>query len=55
MEGVHCAAGPWFTVHRSGDDWKLVDRIWVSSSKKAERARVEARLRLGADDDAKQK
>ncbi len=49
MEGVHCAAGPWFTVHRDGGDWKVVDHIWVSSKTTVERARVEARLRLERD------
>ncbi len=39
-------AGPWFTVHRSGDDWQLLDRIWISDGGKNARARVEAKVEL---------
>ena len=39
-------AGPWFTVHRSGGDWKELEQIWVSNGKQDCKGRIEARLEL---------
>jgi translation elongation factor P/translation initiation factor 5A len=39
-------AGPWFTVLRNGDDWKLVETIWVSDGRQAMKARVEMKAVL---------
>ena len=44
MEGVHSVAGPWFTVHRVGDDWKTLDTIWISNGKHNNLARVQAKV-----------
>ena len=37
-------AGPWFTVQRSGDDWQVVDNIWISNEGRNARARVEIKV-----------
>ncbi len=39
-------AGPWFAVQKSGDDWKLLETIWISSGETTIRARVEYRVEL---------
>ena len=39
-------AGPWFTVHRGGDDWQRVDTIWLSNGLRTDKARVEFRMEL---------
>ena len=39
-------AGPWFSVQKSGDDWKLLETIWISDGTKTIRARVEYRVEL---------
>lgn len=44
-------AGPWFTVQRSGDDWQVLDKIWISNGTKNDRARVEQRVELEEIDD----
>lgn len=44
-------AGPWFTVKRSGDDWQLLDKIWISDGKTNDRARVELRVEFEETDD----
>lgn len=44
MEGRHSVAGPWFAVHKAGDDWKTLDTIWISNGRKNSVARVQARL-----------
>ena len=44
MEGVHCVAGPWFTVHRSGDDWQTLDTIWISNGVKTDKATVQSKV-----------
>ena len=46
MEGVHFVAGPWFTVQRSGDDWQVLDRIWISNGSNNSIGRVELRVEL---------
>jgi len=30
VEGTHFAAGPWFTVQESGQDWEILDHIFLS-------------------------
>ncbi|MCH8253151.1 MAG: hypothetical protein IID36_11925 [Planctomycetes bacterium] len=47
MEAPHFAAGPWFTVIRSGDDWQTLDTIWLSDGRTNEKAEVQIRLELG--------
>ena len=44
MEGRHSVAGPWFAVHKVGEDWQTLDTIWISNGKKNSVARVQARL-----------
>ena len=39
-------AGPWFTVQRSGEDWQVLDRIWISNGGETAKARVELRVQL---------
>lgn len=46
MEGVHCVAGPWFTVHKSANDWQTMDTIWISNGDKTNRALVQGRVFL---------
>jgi len=40
------AAGPWFTVRHSDDDWELLDTIWMSNKTKHNKARFEIKTRL---------
>lgn len=51
MEGRHFAAGPWFTVEKSGNDWKRLDTVWLSDGKTQRRVHVEIKLKLENDDD----
>jgi len=46
MEGRHCVAGPWFTVHEIGDDWKTIDTIWISNGNKTCQAGVQVRVEM---------
>lgn len=39
-------AGPWFTVHRSGGDWKKLDQIWISNGQEDCRGHIEMRITL---------
>lgn len=39
-------AGPWFTVHEIGGNWKTLDVIWISNGGESCKARVEARVEL---------
>ncbi len=39
-------AGPWFTVHRSGDDWQTLEKIWLSNGSRTNHALVQSRLTL---------
>lgn len=39
-------AGPWFTVHKTGDDWKVLDKLWISDGNTDGMGRIEARLVL---------
>ncbi len=42
-------AGPWFAVHRVGDDWKTLDTIWISNGDKTDKAVVQTRLEFADD------
>lgn len=46
MEGQHFAAGPWFTVQESGQDWEELDRIYVSDGEHHRQVSVQMRLEL---------
>ena len=39
-------AGPWFTVHRSGDDWQEMGRLWISNGKEDGKGRFEVRVQF---------
>ncbi len=39
-------AGPWFTVHETGADWKTLDKIWISDGKTDCMGRIESRVVL---------
>ena len=39
-------AGPWFTVHRSGDDWQQLGQVWVSNGQDDCRGQIEVRITL---------
>jgi hypothetical protein len=45
-------AGPWFTVHRLGEGWKSLDKIWISNGAKSDIAVVQTRVRF-ADEKGK--
>ncbi len=45
-------AGPWFTIHKSGDDWQQLGKVWISNGEDDCRGRIEIRVELeGAKDD----
>lgn len=46
MEAKHFAAGPWFTVMKSGDDWHVFDHITISDGKSQSNVRVEIKMSL---------
>jgi hypothetical protein len=39
-------AGPWFTVQKSGGDWKQLDEIWLNIDGKNIKARVECKMQF---------
>lgn len=44
-------AGPWFTVHEIGGDWKTLDVIWIGDGEKTGKARVQARVHFEEPND----
>ena len=42
-------AGPWFAVHRVGEGWKTLEKIWMSNGTKTNIAVVQTRLRFADD------
>ncbi len=38
--------GPWFTVAESGEQWSVIDDLWISSSDEHVRARLAIRVQL---------
>jgi hypothetical protein len=42
-------AGPWFAVHRVGEGWKTLEKVWMSNGTKTDIAVVQTRLRFGSD------
>lgn len=44
-------AGPWFAVHRIGEGWKTLEKVWMSNGTKTDIAVVQTRLRFGDDKD----
>jgi hypothetical protein len=42
-------AGPWFAVHRVGEGWKTLEKIWMSNGAKSNIAVVQTRLRFADD------
>ena len=43
---MHFVAGPWFTVHKSGDEWQTMDQIWISNGETDIKGRIEIRVEL---------
>jgi hypothetical protein len=39
-------AGPWFTVHKSGDDWQELGRVWISNGHEDCIGRIEIRVEI---------
>jgi len=44
-------AGPWFAVHRVGEGWKTLEKIWMSNGARSNIAVVQTRLRFADDFD----
>ena len=44
-------AGPWFAVHRVGEGWKTLEKIWMSNGARSNIAVVQTRLRFADDKD----
>ncbi len=42
-------AGPWFAVHRIGEGWKTLEKIWMSNGARSNIAVVQTRLRMADD------
>jgi hypothetical protein len=42
-------AGPWFAVHRIGEGWKTLEKIWMSNGTRSNIAVVQTRLRMADD------
>ena len=47
---MHFAAGPWFTVRKSGDGFQRFGELWLSNGAKDIRATIEYRVRFAPDD-----
>jgi hypothetical protein len=45
-------AGPWFAVHRSGDDWQTLGQVWISNGKHDCKGQIQIRIELEENDDA---
>jgi hypothetical protein len=39
-------AGPWFAVHRSGDDWQDLGQVWISNGRQDCQGRIQIRIEL---------
>ena len=44
-------AGPWFAVHRSGDDWQTLGQVWISNGTEDTRGQIDIRIQLGEPND----
>lgn len=44
-------AGPWFAVHESGDDWQVLDDLWISDGRHDWAGRIEVRIELEGERD----
>ena len=42
-------AGPWFTVHKSGDDWQRLDQVWISNGAEDCRGHIEIKIELDSN------
>jgi hypothetical protein len=47
-------AGPWFAVHRVGEGWKTLEKVWMSNGTHTNIAVVQTRLRFADDKDVYQ-
>ena len=47
-------AGPWFAVHRSGDDWQRLGQVWVSNGAEDCRGQIEVRITLDETEEEEQ-
>jgi len=43
-------AGPWFAVHRSGDDWQDLGQVWISNGRQDCQGRIQIRVELEEQD-----
>jgi hypothetical protein len=39
-------AGPWFTVQKTGDDWRELGQLWISNGEQDGKGRIEVKLAL---------
>lgn len=39
-------AGPWFTVHQSGEDWQRLGRVWISDGASDCKGWIEIKIAL---------
>lgn len=46
MDGSQFVAGPWFTVTKSGDDWKQVAELYLTDGARTVKARVEYKMEI---------
>ena len=44
-------AGPWFTVHKSGDDWQELGHVWISNGEDDCQGKIEIKVELELSSD----
>ena len=44
-------AGPWFAVHKSGDDWQRLGQVWISNGEQDGKGHIEIRVELQESSD----
>ena len=44
-------AGPWFAVHRNGDDWQKLGQAWISNGEHDCQGRVEIKIEMERGDE----
>ncbi|MDG1872878.1 MAG: hypothetical protein P8J27_03140 [Mariniblastus sp.] len=43
---MHFVAGPWFTVHKNGEDWQRLGHIWISNGDTDCQGHVEIKIEM---------
>lgn len=43
---MHFVAGPWFTVHKNGDDWQKLGSVWISNGKDDSQGQIEIKIEM---------